>query len=130
MRLCEWRTAPDGKTFSYGGDEVELSVWDLEAAFAPKKQPPHHQPEDTKKRKRTNDLLPGELWRAKNARPDDSLSLPTRAHPPPLAVGRERRSEPAATRTQHEPQLPLYASTTRRRYAAWRRAQIRHARSA
>jgi ribosome biogenesis protein NSA1 len=67
MRLCEWRAAPDGKTFSYGGDEVELSVWDLEAAFAPK-QP---APEDTKKRKRGNDLLPGELWRAKNARRDD-----------------------------------------------------------
>ncbi|KAF8268881.1 hypothetical protein EI94DRAFT_1771451 [Lactarius quietus] len=40
MRLCEWRTAPDGKTFSYGGDEVELSVWDLEAAFAPKQSAP------------------------------------------------------------------------------------------
>ena len=67
MRLCEWRAAPDGKTFSYGGDEVELSVWDLEAAFAPKQPAP--SPEGTtKKRKRGNDLLPGELWRAKNAR--------------------------------------------------------------
>ncbi|KAI0302244.1 hypothetical protein BC826DRAFT_987995 [Russula brevipes] len=26
MRLCDWRLAPDGATFSYGGDEVELSV--------------------------------------------------------------------------------------------------------
>jgi ribosome biogenesis protein NSA1 len=74
MRLCEWRTAPDGKTFSYGGDEVELSVWDLEAAFAPKQPVP--QPEGTKKRRRGNDLLPGELWRAKNARRDDPIAVP------------------------------------------------------
>ena len=74
MRLCEWRTAPDGKTFSYGGDEVELSVWDLEAAFAPKQ--PVLQPEGTKKRRRGNDLLPGELWRAKNARLNDPLAVP------------------------------------------------------
>jgi ribosome biogenesis protein NSA1 len=65
MRLCEWRTAPDGNTFCHGGDEVELSVWDLESAFAPKQKP---QSEGTKKRKRANDLLPGEIWRAKNAR--------------------------------------------------------------
>ncbi|KAH9066430.1 hypothetical protein EDB87DRAFT_1679166 [Lactarius vividus] len=70
MRLCEWRPAPDGKAFSYGGDEVELSVWDIESAFAPKQ--PAAQPEGTKKRKRGNDLLPGELWRAKNARCNDS----------------------------------------------------------
>lgn len=68
MRLCEWRTAPDGKTFCYGGDEVELSVWDLESAFTSKQKQPAPQSEDTKKRKRGNDLLPGEIWRAKNAR--------------------------------------------------------------
>lgn len=69
MRLCEWRLAPDKSTFSYGGDEVELSVWDLETAFAPKQQPPQPQPESpsSKKRKRsTAELLPGELWRARN----------------------------------------------------------------
>jgi hypothetical protein len=75
MRLCSWRLAPDGTTFSYGGDEVELSVWDVEAAFAPKLQPlpvttsteSPQQPENTRKRKRsTEPLLPGELWRAKN----------------------------------------------------------------
>ncbi|KAH9079632.1 hypothetical protein EDB83DRAFT_2343733 [Lactarius deliciosus] len=77
MRLCEWRPAPDGKGFSYGGDEVELSIWDLEAAFAPKQPAP--QPEGTKKRKRGNDLLPGELWRAKNVA-NDSLSLRQPVH--------------------------------------------------
>jgi ribosome biogenesis protein NSA1 len=68
MRLCEWRLAPDNTTFSYGGDEVELSVWDLEAAFAPKQQAPPSKPESpsSKKRKRAAELLPGELWRAKN----------------------------------------------------------------
>jgi ribosome biogenesis protein NSA1 len=64
MRLCEWRLAPDKSTFSYGGDEVELSVWDLETAFAPK-QPQPESP-SSKKRKRASELLPGELWRAKN----------------------------------------------------------------
>ena len=68
MRLCEWRLAPDNTTFSYGGDEVELSVWDLEAAFAPKQQaaPSKLESPGSKKRKRGAELLPGELWRAKN----------------------------------------------------------------
>ena len=70
MRLCEWRLAPDKSTFSYGGDEVELSVWDLETAFASRQQRPPPQPESpsSKKRKRTSELLPGEMWRAKNVR--------------------------------------------------------------
>ncbi|KAN0112129.1 hypothetical protein V8E52_007869 [Russula decolorans] len=81
MRLCEWRLAPDNATFSYGGDEVELSVWDLETAFAPKQQPPQPQPESpgSKKRKRASELLPGELWRAKNVA-NDSLSLRQPVH--------------------------------------------------
>ncbi|KAI0256903.1 hypothetical protein BJV78DRAFT_316372 [Lactifluus subvellereus] len=84
MRLCEWRLAPEGKTFAYGGDEVELSVWDLEAAFAPKQQPAvaqmPSQPETSRKRKRRgDDLLPGELWRAKNVA-NDSLSLRQPVH--------------------------------------------------
>lgn len=79
MRLCEWRPAPDGKMFSYGGDEVELSVWDLEAAFAPKQQPAPQPEGIKKKRKRGNDLLPGELWRAKNVA-NDSLSLRQPVH--------------------------------------------------
>ncbi|KAH9996894.1 hypothetical protein BJV77DRAFT_1059276 [Russula vinacea] len=84
MRLCEWRLAPDNNTFSYGGDEVELSVWDLETAFAPKQQvpsPPSPQLESSssKKRKRGSELLPGELWRAKNVA-NDSLSLRQPVH--------------------------------------------------
>ncbi|KAI9430637.1 hypothetical protein BJY52DRAFT_1219293 [Lactarius psammicola] len=85
------------KRSSYGGDKVDLSVWDLEAFFAPKQPAP--QPEGAKKRKRTNDLLPREFRGAKNA-------------------SRERLPEPAAARTQHDvPQLSLYAPATCRRYA-------------
>ena len=66
--------APDGTSFSYRGDEVELSVWDVETAFAPKLQPPpasttksSQESETSRKRKRsTEPLLPRELWREKN----------------------------------------------------------------
>ena len=69
MRLCEWRLAPDTHTFAYGGEEVELSLWDTEKAFS--ENPATIQPTstDSKKRKRGDQLLPGELWRAKNVSP-------------------------------------------------------------
>lgn len=67
MRLCDWRLSHDGKTFAYGGDEVELSVWDTESAFAPRENVSNDT--DNKKRKRGDQLLPGEVWRAKNVRP-------------------------------------------------------------
>lgn len=57
-RLCAWRLDSGQKTFAYGGDEVDVSVWDTERAF----QSPVP---DSKKRKRT-DLFPAEVWRAKN----------------------------------------------------------------
>ncbi len=49
------------------------------------------------------------------------LLPPTLAH---LAVGHERHPEPAAARTQHVPQLPLYVPAARCRYAARRCAPI------
>ncbi|TFY63991.1 hypothetical protein EVJ58_g2931 [Rhodofomes roseus] len=64
MRLCEWRLSHDAQTFAYGGDEVELSVWDTERAFAPRDNIPADA--ESKKRKRGGELLPGEVWRAKN----------------------------------------------------------------
>ncbi|KAN0140825.1 hypothetical protein V8E53_001269 [Lactarius tabidus] len=76
MCLCKWHTAPDGNTFSYGGDEVELSLWDLESAFVPKQKQSPPQSEGTKKRKQANDLLPGEIWRVTN----DALSLQQPIH--------------------------------------------------
>ncbi len=65
MRLCEWRLSEDARTFAYGGEEVELSVWDTEKAFSEK--PPVAEPTSTDSKKRKRDqLLPGEVWRAKN----------------------------------------------------------------
>src|SRR6267154_2323593 len=29
-RLCDWRLSHDSQTFAYGGDEVEISLWDTE----------------------------------------------------------------------------------------------------
>ena len=65
-RLCDWRISSSQETFSYGGDEVELSVWNTEQAFT------HSAGESSitemKKRKRGVTLFPGEVWRAKNVR--------------------------------------------------------------
>ncbi|KAI0695930.1 hypothetical protein BC835DRAFT_1406096 [Cytidiella melzeri] len=69
-RLAEWRLASNEQTFAYAGDEVELSVWDTERAFASSaaEDASSDKPLDgsSKKRKRTEQLLPGEIWRAKN----------------------------------------------------------------
>lgn len=64
MRLCNWRLGPNQQTFAYGGDEVELSVWDTEKAFSSQ---PEADSLNSIKRKRGTDLLPAEIWRAKNA---------------------------------------------------------------
>ncbi|EPQ58170.1 hypothetical protein GLOTRDRAFT_114648 [Gloeophyllum trabeum ATCC 11539] len=79
MRLCDWRLSGDEKSFIYGGEEVEVSLWDTERAFA--SQPPNTEPsaQTSKKRKRGGDLLPGETWRAKNV-PNDFLSLRQPVH--------------------------------------------------
>ncbi|KAI0831196.1 hypothetical protein BC628DRAFT_1500109 [Trametes gibbosa] len=80
MRLCEWRLSADGKTFAYGGDEVELSLWDTEKAFyRPEGAVSSVTSTDSKKRKRSDELLPGEVWRAKNV-PNDYLSLRQPVH--------------------------------------------------
>ncbi|KAF9532933.1 hypothetical protein CPB83DRAFT_846612 [Crepidotus variabilis] len=74
-RLFDWRQSPDGATFCYGGDEVDMSVWDAERTF--------HNLSDaasasttpgSKKRKRNDDLFPAEIWRARNL-PNDHLGL-------------------------------------------------------
>ena len=68
MRLTEWRLAPNEETFAYAGDEVELSVWNTERAFSEGVRKPDDGEAQSKKRKRSEQLLPGELWRAKNVR--------------------------------------------------------------
>lgn len=66
MRLCEWRLSEDARAFVYGGEEVELSLWDTEKAFSGKPPVAEVPSTDSKKRKRGDQLLPGEVWRAKN----------------------------------------------------------------
>ncbi|KAF9069690.1 hypothetical protein BDP27DRAFT_1325203 [Rhodocollybia butyracea] len=72
-RLCDWRLSENQETFAYGGDEVDLSVWNTERAF-------HNRFDDlsssttTQKRKRDGTLFPGEVWRAKNVS-NDKLGL-------------------------------------------------------
>ncbi|KAH9854122.1 hypothetical protein C2E23DRAFT_819680 [Lenzites betulinus] len=109
-RLCEWRLSEDGRTFAYGGDEVELSLWDTEKAF--------NRPEGTviptataesKKRKRHDQLLPGELWRAKNV-PNDHLSLRQAVHNTALTY-----IQPS-TSTSHQHLLVGTANGNVRRY--------------
>jgi len=71
-RLSAWRLSSDNLTFAYGGDEVDLSLWDSERAFSN-----HSAPElqETANQKRKRDaLFPGEIWRAKNI-PNDFLGL-------------------------------------------------------
>jgi ribosome biogenesis protein NSA1 len=63
-RLQDWRMSSNQETFAYGGDEVDLSVWNTESAFAFRSQEAESVP--SKKRKRGNALLPGEIWRASN----------------------------------------------------------------
>ncbi|OCB84086.1 hypothetical protein A7U60_g8758 [Sanghuangporus baumii] len=77
MRLCSWNLSPDASSFAYGGNEVDLSVWDTERTFQEtlgSQVIPSENSDTTKKRKRAGDLFPAEIWRAKNL-PNDALSL-------------------------------------------------------
>lgn len=96
MRLRDWKLDPSCKTFAYGGDEVDLSVWDVERALnlegndIPAVDNAPTLP-SSKKRRKAQDLFPAEVWRAKNVRhfqtsmcnhhtnivqlPNDSLNL-------------------------------------------------------
>lgn len=69
-RLRDWDLSPDQSAHCYGGDEVDLSVWDAEKTFGDASTVIH----DSKKRKREGDLFPAEVWRAKNL-PNDNLGL-------------------------------------------------------
>ncbi|KAI6028356.1 hypothetical protein F5J12DRAFT_715033 [Pisolithus orientalis] len=82
-KLTEWRIGCNKETFAYGGDDVELSVWNTERAFqpsSPSEDASSISPVNTKKRKRAGDtLFPGEIWRAKNV-PNDFLDLRQPVH--------------------------------------------------
>jgi ribosome biogenesis protein NSA1 len=76
MRLCDFHVAPDGRTLAYGGDEVDLSIWDIERTLSAQKETDGNNPSNSKRKKPgDNQLLPAELWRAKNVRTPNSLEL-------------------------------------------------------
>lgn len=70
-RLHDWRLSSNEETFAYGGEEVDLSVWNTEMAFLPRSET---QGIVYRKRKRNDTLMSGEVWRAKNVQ-NDSLGL-------------------------------------------------------
>ncbi|KAG6832373.1 hypothetical protein H0H92_002641 [Tricholoma furcatifolium] len=68
-RLQAWRMSSRHDTFTYGGDEVDVSVWDTNRAFTS-----HPVSESEGKKRKRDALFPGELWRAKNVQ-NDNLGL-------------------------------------------------------
>lgn len=77
-RLMDWQLGPDQETFAYGGDEVEVSVWNTERALQPRACSSAVSA-GSQKRKRAEDLFPGEVWRAKNVA-NDYLGLRQPVH--------------------------------------------------
>ncbi|CAA7271744.1 unnamed protein product [Cyclocybe aegerita] len=69
-RLFDWQMPEDCNNFAYGGDEVDLSLWDTELAFTSASK----NSATSRKRKRNDDLFPGEAWRARNV-PNDHFTL-------------------------------------------------------
>jgi ribosome biogenesis protein NSA1 len=73
MRLRAWQLSPNRTHFAYGGEEVDLSVWDVERGFSEPvaKSEQVLAAASAKKRKKGHrkiDLLHGEVWRARNVR--------------------------------------------------------------
>ncbi|KAJ3485694.1 hypothetical protein NLI96_g4784 [Meripilus lineatus] len=95
MRLSEWRLSSNEEVFAYAGDEVELSVWNSETAFSTNPGEIPTSDASAKKRKRGDQLLPGEIWRAKNL-PNDSLNLRQPVRNSALAF-----LQPSSTSSQH-----------------------------
>ncbi|KAG6820606.1 hypothetical protein H0H93_014522 [Arthromyces matolae] len=63
-RLHAWKMSSNQDAFAYGGDEVDVSVWDVERAFTP-------DPSSEGKKRKRDALFSGELWRAKNVKTDN-----------------------------------------------------------
>ncbi|TIB83185.1 hypothetical protein E3Q06_03016 [Wallemia mellicola] len=84
--LKDMRVSPNGSTFAYGGLEVDLSIWDAKRALEISENTPTApkvvsiQGATKKERKKAKDqLLDGEVWRAKNL-PPDNLNLRVPIH--------------------------------------------------
>ncbi|KAG8907390.1 hypothetical protein FRB99_004415 [Tulasnella sp. 403] len=79
-RLKDFQLSPSATHFAYGGDEVDLSVWDAERAFsAPIEISEEALKKKRKSRKDKVKLLHGEVWRARNV-PHDFLDLRQPVH--------------------------------------------------
>lgn len=64
--LCDWIMSDDAAFFAYGGEEVEVSLWDVSRAFEPSRKSPPLSAVGSKRKK--TELIDGEIWRAKNVR--------------------------------------------------------------
>nr|GAT58729.1 predicted protein [Mycena chlorophos] len=64
-RLCVWKLDPTSQTFAYGGNEVDVSLWNTERAFSQEKT------ESSSAKRKRDELFPGEVWRAKNIQTDN-----------------------------------------------------------
>lgn len=63
-RLRDFKVSPNGAHFAYGGDEVDISLWDTERGLAGPPSPPI--PGLKLKKQKVPELLYGEVWRAQN----------------------------------------------------------------
>ncbi|QRV86133.1 hypothetical protein RhiJN_14151 [Ceratobasidium sp. AG-Ba] len=94
MRLNEIRISPSFTSLAYGGNEVDLSVWDIERTFSEKSTLTSSNDTSGKKRKKGKaDLMYAEIWRAKQL-PNDALSLRQPVHITSLAFLRNSSQQP------------------------------------
>jgi ribosome biogenesis protein NSA1 len=68
LRLRDLKMSSSGENFAYGGDEVDLSVWNTERALSgPSVSTSPDTAQAGQKRKKSKpSLLYGEIWRARN----------------------------------------------------------------
>lgn len=66
-RLCDWKLSDDYQSFVYGGDEVEVSVWDTSRALDPSRRLLPMSAVGTKRKKgQKSERFDGEIWRGQN----------------------------------------------------------------
>ncbi|KAG9038437.1 hypothetical protein FRB95_001294 [Tulasnella sp. JGI-2019a] len=83
-RLKAFQMSPvDQRQFAYGGDEVELSLWDVEKTFTKEVSGKEGEGENhakvLKKGRKKEVLFPGETWRSRNV-PHDFLNIRDQVH--------------------------------------------------
>lgn len=66
MGIRHFKATHSGAQFAYAGNEVNLSLWNTELAFATEKQSPEGNIDKASKKRGRESLFPGEMWRAKN----------------------------------------------------------------